>query len=50
MRCALDSVYDVDGDRGRGARRARFEIGFDDIVTSDLHIVQIDPLGPMLKR
>ena len=32
VRCALDSVYDVDEDLVRGARRARFWIKFDGIV------------------
>lgn len=41
VRCALDSVYDVDEDRGRGARRARFVISVDGIVTNGLHILRM---------
>ena len=40
VRCALGSVYDadVDDDRDWGARRARFGIGSEDNIESDLHI------------
>ena len=38
VRCALDSVHDVDEDRGCGARSARFGIGFEGIVVREISL------------